>query len=889
VVVESPAKAATINKYLGDGFRVMASVGHVKDLPKSAFGVDVERDFIPHYKVIKGKERVVAEIRRAASGSHRVFLATDPDREGEAIAWHIASELGVPESELYRVTFNEITRSAVERAFHSPGRLDQHKVDAQQARRILDRIVGYRLSPVLWDKVKYGLSAGRVQTVAMRLICEREEEIRRFVRREYWSILAQLRQGEYPPFSAKLEKVAGKKAEIATGQEAEGLLARLRTAAFVVEKVAETTRQRQPSAPFITSQLQQEASRRLGFNPRRTMSVAQSLYEGVPVAGEGQVALITYMRTDSPRVSPEAQEEARRFIGDSFGPAYLPEKPPRYAARKGGRVQDAHECIRPTSVLLHPDRVAPSLDRDQARLYELIWRRFVASQMTPARYRELSAEIAAGDCLFRARGSTPVFDGFLRAYADPTGGEEREEANGAETAGDADEGSQSTLPPLASGDRPDLVRLDPRQHFTEPPPRYSEASLIRALEEKGIGRPSTYAAIITTIQSRDYTSRQKGRLFPTELGEVVTSLLVRHFPDIFDVAFTARMEDSLDQIEEGERGWVDTLREFYRPFETDLSTAVREMRNLKAAAEPTDIPCDACGRMMAVRWGKKGSFLSCSGYPECKNARNFTRDAEGRIVLEQTPADQTCEKCGKPMVVKQSRKGPFLACSGYPGCKNTRNLVQGEDGKVVAEAPQATDLACEKCGQPLVIRMSRRGPFLSCSGYPKCKNAKNFTRDGEGRIVVTERETPASNVACEKCGKPMVVKRSRRGPFLACSGYPKCKNARNLAPGEDAGPAAPPAEATDLSCEKCGKAMVVKHSRRGPFLSCSGYPGCKNAKNFTRDAQGRIEVATAEAPRAGGEPCEKCGKAMVVKHSRRGPFLACSGYPECRNAKPLKD
>ncbi len=778
VIVESPAKSKTITKYLGKGFTVLASVGHVRDLPKSKFGVDVEHDFSPSYQLIRGKDKVVKEIRAAARTADAIFLAPDPDREGEAIAWHLAETLQAPADKVFRVTFNEITADAVRKAFETPGRIDMNKVDAQQARRVLDRIVGYKLSPILWEKVQRGLSAGRVQSVALRLVCDRENEIRAFRKREYWSLTARLGMASPPDFPAKLLKVDGAKAEIPDEAAARALLDRLGRAAYVVDRVGTSQRRRNPLPPFITSQLQQEAVRRLGFTSKKTMTLAQRLYEGVDLPGEGQVALITYMRTDSPRVSSEAQGEALAFIRKEYGQAYAPDKPNVYRPRKSGKIQDAHECVRPTSSLRRPDQVRGVIERDLARLYELIWSRFVASQMTPALYQDTSADLVADGCLFRATGSRLSFDGHLRAFAD----QGAEEAEREEKEGDEDSLPVSILPPMEKGDRADLRELLPKQHFTQPPPRYTEATLIKALEENGVGRPSTYATIIATILGRDYTQKEKGKLIPTELGMTVSELLVSHFPEVSDVEFTARMEDTLDSIEEGRRGWVEILREFYEPFVADLARAQVEMKNIKTEMEPTDIPCERCGRLMVIRWGKKGPFLACSGYPECKNAKNFSRDENGAIRVDaRAEAEETgivCDKCGKPMVIKMSKRGPFLSCSGYPGCKNAKNFSRDENGAIRVEVPQVSGEMCEKCGKPMIIKRTRRGPFLACSGYPDCKNLRKTS--GTASAAAPGPPPEDAGVACDQCGKPMVIRQGRFGKFMACSGYPACKNAKPL-------------------------------------------------------------------------------------------------------------
>lgn len=744
VIVESPAKAKTINKYLGKEFEVMASVGHIKDLPKSKFGVKIEEDFHPEYSIIKGKGKIVKAIREAAKRSESVYLAPDPDREGEAIAWHIAQELPLPEDRIFRVAFNEITAGALKKAFKTPGRLDHNKVDAQQARRILDRIVGYSLSPILWRNVKKGLSAGRVQSVALRLVCEREGEITSFKSREYWTLNADLEKAGNPTFRARLEKIGGKKAEIGTAAEAAALVGKLKKEDYIVRKVSTKEKQKRPGAPFITSQLQQEAYRRLGFTAKKTMSLAQRLYEGVELPGEGHVALITYMRTDSPRVAGEAQREALAYIGREFGSQYVPGKPNFYKPKKKSRAQDAHECIRPTSVARHPDKVRKSLDRDLARLYDLIWSRFLASQMTSARFREITVEIEADDCTFRARGLTMLFDGHLRALAEIAPREEdKEKTNGEEVP-------STVLPPLSEGDRLELIGLEDKQNFTQPPPRYTEATLIKAMEEKGIGRPSTYATILTTIQTRDYTEKKKGRLHPTELGMLVNKLLVKHFPEVFDIEFTATMEDQLDLIEEGQRNWVETLREFYGPFKDHLERASREMKNVKKEVEPTDLACEKCGRQMVIRWGRNGRFLACSGYPECKNTKNFNRTGENRIEVVKTETTEImCEKCGQPMIIRKGRFGRFLACSGYPKCKNAKPLNSEE-----------LPCPCPGCDGKLLPKMSRRRRrFFGCSRYPDC----NFA----------SWDVPRAH-PCPECGSPVTMVKKGAEDVLYCP-RPECQ------------------------------------------------------------------------------------------------------------------
>src|SRR5579884_790586 len=670
VIVESPAKANTINKYLGKDYVVKASLGHVKDLPKSKLGVGLELDFEPVYDVIPGKEKVIKDLRSAAKSADRILLAADPDREGEAICQHLKEILDGSKAEVYRVLFNEITPKAIRAAMETPGRINQHIVDAQQARRILDRLVGYQISPLLWDKVRRGISAGRVQTVALRLIVDREREIQAFLPEEYWSLTAKL-EGRLPPqFEAKLVKIKGKPAEIKNQQEADHVLEAVRNAPWTVESVVTKEKKRNPVPPFTTSKLQQDASRRLRFTVKKTMMVAQRLYEGIELGEEGRIGLITYMRTDSTRVSDEAMQMVRSFVSDVYGAPYLPEKPVFYKSKKDA--QDAHEAIRPTFVGRTPDDLKRFLSEDEFKLYRLIWTRFVASQMNPAVYDQTTVEISAKDYLFRANGRVMKFDGFLKVYEESTDED-------VVKAKDADAEEQDiSLPPLTQGESVRLLDITPRQHFTEPPPRYTEASLVKALEEKGIGRPSTYATILTTIVDRAYVLKEQGKFKPTELGTVVTDMLVKHFEDIFDLQYTARMEEELDEVEEGKMTWIQALDEFYKKFEKDLKKASKNMENLKRQEIPTDEVCEKCGSPMVIKWGQFGRFMACSGYPECKNTKEIATEEppkEGEASADAEP--EPCENCGKPMALKRGRFGQFLACTGYPECKTTRKIAAG--------------------------------------------------------------------------------------------------------------------------------------------------------------------------------------------------------------------
>src|SRR2546427_5528860 len=655
VIVESPAKANTINKYLGKEFVVKASLGHVKDLPKSKLGVDIKNDFEPVYELIPGKEKVVKELRTAAKGAGRIFLAADPDREGEAICQHLKEILDDHKGEVFRVLFNEITPKAIRAAMEKPGRINQHIVDAQQARRILDRLVGYQISPLLWDKVRRGISAGRVQTVALRMIVERENEIKAFVPKEYWSIIAKLEGHEPPQFDARLAKIKGKTAEVKNQAEADHILTSVKNSEFLVESVVTKEKKRNPVPPFTTSKLQQDASRRLRFTVKKTMMLAQRLYEGIELGDEGRIGLITYMRSDSTRVSDEALEMVRSYISDVYGGPYLPEKPVVYKSKKGA--QDAHEAIRPTFVGRTPDDLKAYFSDDELKLYRLIWTRFISSQMNPAVYDQNTAENSVKDYLFRASGRVMKFDGFLKVY------EESSDEDG--KALEPDDEQDITLPPLRQGEKLRLLEMLPRQHFTEPPPRFTEASLVKALEEKGIGRPSTYATILSTIQDRAYVTKDQGKFRPTELATVVTEMLVKHFEDIFDIQYTARMEEELDEVEDGKMTWVEALDEFYKKFEKDLKKASKNIENLKRQEIPTDEVCEKCGSPMVKKWGQFGSFLACSAYPECKNTKELALDEppkEGQPAADAEP--EPCENCGRPMALKRGRFGQFLACTG---------------------------------------------------------------------------------------------------------------------------------------------------------------------------------------------------------------------------------
>ena len=799
VIVESPGKAKTINKYLGKSYRVEASYGHVKDLPKSTLGVDIDDNFATEYVVIPGKEKVLASLKKIAATADAIFLAPDPDREGEAIAWHLAEELGEgsgkkkkkserPANFIRRVTFNEITEKAVKAAFENPRDIDTNLVDAQQTRRVLDRIVGYQVSPLLWDKVRRGLSAGRVQTVALRLIVERDREIKAFDKKEYWTLDASLASARPPAFDARFIGKGDAKIEIVNAEEAEKIRAALENAAWQVRSVDKKERRRSPAAPFTTSKLQQDGSRKLRFSVKRVMMIAQRLYEGIDIGEEGPTGLITYMRTDSTRVSTDALAEVRTMIQSNYGPGYLPESANVYKSKKDS--QDAHEAIRPTSALHDPESVKKYLQDDEYKVYNLIWQRFVASQMKSAIFDQTSVEIEARSgqevYVYRVTGSVLKFDGFLKIYQESKDAKDEE-----------DEELKHKLPPLEPGEKLTLKELKPEQHFTEPPPRYNEASLVKELEEKGIGRPSTYAAILTTIQERQYVQKIGGKFIPTEIGLVVTDLLVANFPDIFDVQYTARLEEELDEIEEGKEVWTDALAGFYKKFEKDLRYAEKHMENIKRMEKPTEEKCERCGSPLVIKWGKHGSFFACSAY-EKGNENSCTFTKENPIDLpdldsadvQDTSQEEYCENCGKVMVLKRGRFGQFMACTGYPECKTTRRLDQG---KKVPDVP--LEEKCPRCERTMVLRHGRYGEFISCSGYPECKYIKqNFI-----------------GVKCPQCkdGELVEKKARRKGNlFYGCSNYPDCDFTSASRPVPE-------------KCPECGSPYLLeKYLKSGAMVVC---------------------------------------------------------------------
>jgi DNA topoisomerase-1 len=750
VIVESPAKAKTINHYLGSGYIVKASMGHVRDLPKSKMGVDVAHDFAPTYQIIPDKKKIVAELKKLAGESDRIILAADHDREGEAISWHLRELIGADNPKIFRAVFNEITEEGVKKAFEHLSGLDMPKIEAQQTRRILDRLVGYLISPLLWKKIGRGLSAGRVQSVALRLICDREKEIKAFVVEEFWNVSARLRAANPPEFKAALAKIDGKKAKIENKEKADAVLEACRKASFVLDKIKIEEKRKTPPPPYITSSLQQDAFRLLRYPVKKTMFVAQKLYEGMAIGELGQTGLITYMRTDSFRISDEARNAARAYIERTWSPAYVPSKPNFYKNKK--KAQDAHEAIRPTHLDLPPDKIKQDLKKEEYDLYRLVWNRFIASQMAAAVVEETDFDIRAANFLFKAKGEVLKFEGFLAAA--PNGNADRD-----------------ILPKAFEGEGLALVDgeagVEAKQSFTQPPARYTEGTLVKELEAKGIGRPSTYAPIIATLQNRVYVSRDKGKFVPTDLGMVVTDFLVTHFPELLDVTFTAQMEEELDQISDGERPWLDSLRKYYAVLDKSM-TAGGEAEDLKRTGIPLEEKCPKCGKDMVIKSGRFGRFKACSGYPECTHK-------EALVKKETRPLDEKCPQCGAPLVIKFGRFGSFIACSSYPKCK----YIQKDNVD--------THIACpEGCGGTLVRRKTRRGKyFFGCGLYPKCKYA-------------TWDEPVAK--PCPQCGRASVLKKNsvKGDPYLYCPNetcaYKEIVPREKLWEQDKEGPAAPPAD-----------------------------------------------------------------------------------------------
>ena len=805
VIVESPTKAKTINKYLGKQYLVKACIGHIKDLPKKDLAVDVEHNFEPRYEVIEGKKKLVAELKSAAKKVDNVYLAADPDREGEAICFHLQEELQDKKNggaHIYRVMFNEITKKAIEKAFEKPGQVNNNLVDAQQARRVLDRLVGYKISPLLWDKVRRGLSAGRVQTVALRVIVEREREIRAFLKKEYWTIDADLSANvkKRPDFTARLFKQNDDTPAIGNQETADGVVAQLGGADYIVKSVGTREKKRNPVAPFITSTLQQESSRKLRFSVKRTMMLAQRLYEGVELGKEGAVGLITYMRTDSTRVSDDALKDARDYVTERYGKEFLPPSANIYKTKKDA--QDAHEAIRPTSMAYTPELLEKHLAEDEMKLYRLIWNRFIASQMMPAVFDQTTIDVSAKgqngvDYIFRATGSVLKFEGFLKIYQE-----------GKDQVDEDDEELKHSLPAVTEGEKLRFRAIKPEQHFTEPPPRYNEATLVKKLESDGVGRPSTYASILSTIQEREYVKKEGGRFTPTELGMVVTDLLLESFDDIFDVKYTARMEQELDEIEEGKVDWRAAMAEFYGKFDHDLKHAEQHMTDIKRMEKPIDEMCPKCAKQLVIKWGKHGSFIACTGYPDCTYTRELTVDLPDidKADLTEQGDEEYCENCGRPMVLKKGRFGTFLACTGYPDCKTTKQI-----GGTQKKADQPLDEKCPQCGNNLVMKTGRYGEFTACSNYPTCKFVKQKT----------------IGVKCPECSEGEVVeRRSKKGKtFYGCSRYPECNFVAWGKPVPE-------------KCPDCGSPyMIEKFLKAGPVWQCPN-PECKHKQ----DAPQPVEV-----------------------------------------------
>lgn len=993
VIVESPAKAKTINKYLGRDYVVKACKGHVRDLPKRDYGIDPGRNFEPTYQVLPSHEKIVRELRDHARDADMVYLATDLDREGEAIAWHLATALELTPDKTCRVIFNEITKSAIAEAFRAPHQIDMDKVNAQQARRILDRVVGYELSPLLWKKVAKGLSAGRVQSVAVRLIVEREDEIRRFEPQEYWVVeavfTAELAKatglavewpkflktnppdgptlkdqtawlGEQGAFRAELAEVNGKPfkpsgtlsgeagskqfesavAEARRVVEALGLkVAEERTteweeyahlrlrkivlvggfdvangARFKVDSLETKRTRSKPQPPFTTAALQQAAANQLRFPTSRTMKVAQALYEGIDLGdGQGPVGLITYMRTDSTNLSIDSIKAVRDYVQKEYGERYLPDAPQRYGSSE--RAQEAHEAIRPTDVTRMPADLRGHLTDEQHKLYTLIWNRFVACQMTPAEWdttaARISAESKAGRATFKALGRVLVFDGFYRVMGVPRTGEDQ------------------LLPPLKEAQPVAAVDLAAEQKFTTPPPRFTEASLVKELEAQGIGRPSTYASIIDTIQSRGYVEQEDRKFFPTARGELVTRRLVEHFPKIMDVRFTSFMENELDKIESAHLDWIHVLHEFYDPFKESLGRAHQDMEAVRA--EPSPYKCEQCGKEMVYRFGKSGRFLACTGYPDCSNAMNVDRHGKP---IQKVFGKDPCTVCGKPMQVRRSKTGVFLGCTGYPECTST--LPCDEHGVPLKKIkPDEIKERCVECQAPMAVKFARGRSFLGCSRYPECKS----TQPMPAGVYVERPKAEEAGVPCDRCGRPMVIRKSRRGPFLSCSGYPRCRNAKPMDKLEElralaasgAVPTPPPANGANggngarrrgpaakrtreprdpatlgapppgyawtrtgrpvvevwpegpLKCPDCGGDVTLKNGRFGPFFGCGK---CSFVSNLRGEAKKRAESESPTPPRPKPIPtdisCPECGEKMLLRMGKTGRFLGCSAYPKCR-------
>ncbi|HLK66822.1 MAG TPA: type I DNA topoisomerase [Bryobacteraceae bacterium] len=876
VIVESPGKAKTINKYLGKQYLVKASLGHIKDLPKKDLAVDVGHGFEPHYEVIEGKKKLLAELKQAAKKVEEVYLAADPDREGEAICYHLQEELGNGKNgpRIFRVMFNEITKKAIEKAFEVPGQVNANLVDAQQARRVLDRLVGYKISPLLWDKVRRGLSAGRVQTVALRVVVEREREIRAFVPKEYWTIDADLHAKKPPLLTTRLNKLNDQPADIPSKEAADDVLAQIEGADYVVRSVATREKKRNPVAPFITSTLQQEASRKLRFSVKRTMMLAQRLYEGVELGKEGAVGLITYMRTDSTRISDDAIRDVRHYIGEHFGKEFLPDAPNVYKSKKDA--QDAHEAIRPTSMAFTPELLEKHLAEDEMKLYRLIWNRFVACQMMPALFDQTTIDVVATgkngtEYVFRATGSVEKFRGFLKVYK-----EDKDQAD----EEDAEEGHK--MPVVAEGERLRFKAIHPDQHFTEPPPRYNEATLVKRLESDGVGRPSTYASILSTIQDREYVKKEGGRFLPSELGMVVTDLLIQSFDDIFEVKYTARMEEELDEIEDGKLDWRAAMGEFYERFEKDLQHAEEHMTDIKRMEKPTDLICEKCGKPLVVKWGKHGSFLACTGYPDAStksaegDLEKLGAEIERRVVRLRNEEQKSLTKIQArfPQAVRVGESG-ILSSAYRPDLppdvksafvKHEQSLVERRIKdriqlrerliKILSRHPQMNEffeVNLQDAPDGVALRWQRKDGF--------CTYTRELPVDLPD-LDKSDLSEQGEEEYCQNCGRPMVLKKGRFGTFFACTGYPDCKTTKQIG-----GTQRKPDQPLDELCPQCGNHLVVKSGRFGEFTACSNYPTCKYVKQKTI-----------------GMKCPKCSDGEISeRRTRKGKtFYGCTRYPDCK-------
>jgi DNA topoisomerase-1 len=881
VIVESPTKAKTINKYLGKQFIVKASLGHIKDLPKRDLAVDVEHGFEPHYEIIEGKKKLIAELKAASRKVEEVYLAADPDREGEAICYHLQEELGDRKNgpKIFRVMFNEITKKAIDKAFEKPGQVNVALVEAQQARRVLDRLVGYKISPLLWDKVRRGLSAGRVQTVALRLVVEREREIRAFQKKEYWTIDVDLTAKKPPLLSARLIKANEETPEIGAQATADEVVAQLEAADYVVKSVGTREKKRNPVAPFITSTLQQESSRKLRFSVKRTMMLAQRLYEGIEIGKEGAVGLITYMRTDSTRISDDAVRDVRHFIAEKYGKEFLPESPNFYKSKKDA--QDAHEAVRPTSMAFSPEIVETYLAEDEMKLYRLIWNRFVASQMVPALFDQTTIDVSAKgknqlEYVFRATGSVKKFDGFLKVYEE-----------GKDTVDEDDEEMKHRLPAVTEGEHLKFRTIRPEQHFTEPPPRYNEATLVKRLESDGVGRPSTYASILSTIQEREYVKKDVGRFQPTELGMVVTDLLLESFDDIFDVSYTARMEEELDDIEAGKIDWRKALDDFYHRFTHDLKQAEEHMTDIKRMEKPTDLTCEKCGRPLVVKWGRHGSFLACTGYPDF-SPKNADADIEG-LQKEIAKRQERAHKDSDERWVKiKARHETDLAkletqkTEPVRKISDRRRTIQLRYQKDLTDLQKRIQERKKTDREAVALRLEKLK-----ARYPEIDtfyDDLNLQETPEGNVLAPKKnlnfctytreltvdlpDLDSANLTeqgeeeyCENCGRPMVLKKGRFGTFFACSGYPDCKTTKQIGGTQKKADVQ-----LEEKCPNCGNNLVLKSGRFGEFTACSNYPTCKYVKQKTI-----------------GVKCPECSEGEIIeRRSKKGKtFYGCNRYPDC--------